>query len=135
MKKARERYASIKGRELHPLLRRDRHRWFSVERSQLVAASVSLPSHEGAEFFDEDSPGWFIREKKMIGTRQRNKPRVRNLCSQDSTLVGRHRAVTIAAVVVFEKIGVGILRNAWFNLDLVWASTLLGTGLIGAFVS
>ena len=42
---------------------------------------------------------------------------------------------TIVAVVVFEKIGVGILRHAWVNLDLVWASALLGTGLIGAFLS
>ncbi|HVO61905.1 MAG TPA: hypothetical protein VMT53_13285, partial [Terriglobales bacterium] len=35
----------------------------------------------------------------------------------------------IIAVLVFEKIGVGVLRKAWFNLDLVWATTLLGTGL------
>jgi hypothetical protein len=49
--------------------------------------------------------------------------------------IGYLLVTTIVAVVVFEKIGVGILRNAWFNLDLVWASTLLGTGLIGAFVS
>jgi hypothetical protein len=49
--------------------------------------------------------------------------------------IGYLLVTTVVAVVVFEKIGVGILRNAWFNLDLVWASTLLGTGLIGAFVS
>ncbi len=35
----------------------------------------------------------------------------------------------IAAVVVFEKIGVGVLRKAWSNLDLVWATALPGTGL------
>jgi hypothetical protein len=40
--------------------------------------------------------------------------------------IGYLLVTTIVAVVVFEKIGVGILRNAWFNLDLVWASTLLG---------
>lgn len=49
--------------------------------------------------------------------------------------IGYLLVTTIAAVVVFEKIGLGILRQAWFNLDLVWASTLLGTGLLGAFVS
>jgi hypothetical protein len=32
------------------------------------------------------------------------------------------------AVVVFEKLGVGILRRAWFNLDLIWASALVATG-------
>jgi hypothetical protein len=38
-------------------------------------------------------------------------------------------AVTaVTAVLVFEKFGVGLLRKAWFNLDLVWAGTLLATG-------
>jgi hypothetical protein len=36
----------------------------------------------------------------------------------------------VIALVVFEKVGVGILRKAWFNLDLVWAVTLIGTGAI-----
>jgi hypothetical protein len=40
----------------------------------------------------------------------------------------------VIAVVVFEKVGVGVLRKAWFNLDLVWATTLLGTGVVCAFV-
>lgn len=36
----------------------------------------------------------------------------------------------IVAVIVFEKLGVRILRKAWFNLDLIWAATLSTTGLI-----
>ena len=32
------------------------------------------------------------------------------------------------AVLVFEKLGVGILRRAWFNLDLIWAGALVATG-------
>lgn len=35
-----------------------------------------------------------------------------------------------AALVVFEKLGVGLLRNAWFNLDLVWALALVATGAL-----
>jgi hypothetical protein len=31
---------------------------------------------------------------------------------------------------VFEKLGVGMLRKTWFNLDLIWAVSLIGTGLI-----
>jgi hypothetical protein len=31
---------------------------------------------------------------------------------------------------VFTKIGVGILRRAWFNLDLIWAIALIGTGIL-----
>ena len=35
---------------------------------------------------------------------------------------GMNRAVKR---VVFEKVGVGLLRTAWLNLDLVWAAALV----------
>ncbi len=35
-----------------------------------------------------------------------------------------------AAWAVFTKIGLGILRKAWFNLDLIWAVALIGTGVL-----
>jgi hypothetical protein len=34
------------------------------------------------------------------------------------------------AVIVFEKVGVGILRRAWFKLDLIWAAALVTTGVM-----
>jgi hypothetical protein len=34
----------------------------------------------------------------------------------------------LAAWIVYEKLGLGLLRKAWFNLDLVWAVALLLTG-------
>ena len=38
-------------------------------------------------------------------------------------------AVTAAiAVLVFDRLGVGILRRVWLNLDLVWAAALVLTG-------
>jgi hypothetical protein len=38
------------------------------------------------------------------------------------------------ALLVFDKLGVGILRRAWFNLDAVWAGALVATGVVTAFV-
>ncbi|HEY1273155.1 MAG TPA: hypothetical protein VGF08_14270 [Terriglobales bacterium] len=35
-----------------------------------------------------------------------------------------------AAWVIFVKLGVGLLRKAWFNLDLIWAIALIGTGVL-----
>jgi hypothetical protein len=32
------------------------------------------------------------------------------------------------AVFVFDKLGVGILRKAWFNVDYFWAGALIATG-------
>ena len=44
-------------------------------------------------------------------------------------------AVTaLIALLVFEKLGVGILRRAWFNLDLLWAAALLATGAVTLMV-
>jgi hypothetical protein len=37
---------------------------------------------------------------------------------------------TFIAVLVFEKLGVGVLRRAWVNLDLIWAGALITTGAV-----
>jgi hypothetical protein len=36
----------------------------------------------------------------------------------------------VAAWVVFAKLGVGLLRKAWFNLDFIWAFALISTGAL-----
>jgi uncharacterized membrane protein len=49
--------------------------------------------------------------------------------------VGLHTLALFAvmgavAMVVYEKLGVMILKRTWFNLDLLWAGALVGAGLI-----
>jgi hypothetical protein len=36
----------------------------------------------------------------------------------------------VVAIVVYEKVGLRLLRRAWINLDLVWAAALIATGLL-----
>src|SRR5262245_3888093 len=36
----------------------------------------------------------------------------------------------LIAWIVYRKVGLGILRQAWFNVDTVWAVVLVATGLI-----
>ena len=53
----------------------------------------------------------------------------------DLAAVGLHTMALFAvmgviAVVVYEKLGVMILKRTWFNLDLLWACALVGAGLI-----
>ncbi len=53
----------------------------------------------------------------------------------DLTAVGLHTLALFAvmgavAMVVYEKLGVMILKRTWFNLDLLWAGALVGAGLI-----
>ena len=37
------------------------------------------------------------------------------------------------AVVVYEKVGLAILRRAWLNLDLIWAVAIVAAGLFTLF--
>jgi len=36
----------------------------------------------------------------------------------------------LLAWVVYRKLGLALLRKAWFNFDLVWAAALVATGLV-----
>ena len=44
--------------------------------------------------------------------------------------VGYLAVTAFIAVLVFEKLGVGILRRAWLNLDLIWSAALVATGAL-----
>jgi hypothetical protein len=44
--------------------------------------------------------------------------------------VGYLITTAAAACVVFTKCGVGILRKAWFNVDVIWAVALIATGIL-----
>ena len=53
----------------------------------------------------------------------------------DLAAVGLHTLTLFAvmgaiAVVVYEKLGVMILKRTWFNVDLLWAGTLVAAGVI-----
>jgi hypothetical protein len=53
----------------------------------------------------------------------------------DLAAVGLHTLTLFAvmgviAIMIYEKLGVMILKRTWFNLDLLWAGALVGAGLI-----
>jgi len=37
--------------------------------------------------------------------------------------------MTLAAWIVFHKVGLAFLRKAWLNLDWIWAGALVVTGV------
>ena len=41
----------------------------------------------------------------------------------------------IVSVVVYEKVGLGILRRGWFNLDLGWSFVLIASGALTMFTA
>ena len=40
----------------------------------------------------------------------------------------------LVAILVYEKLGVGILRRAWFNVDVFWMLALIIAGLVILFL-
>lgn len=44
--------------------------------------------------------------------------------------VGYLVVMGVIAVIVYEKLGLRLLRTLWFNLDLIWAGTLILTGVL-----
>jgi hypothetical protein len=48
---------------------------------------------------------------------------------------GSYLIVTAAiAWIIFHKLGVGLLRKAWINLDVIWAVALIATGALTVLV-
>ena len=52
-----------------------------------------------------------------------------------SLAIGVHTAgylvvTALVAAIVYEKVGLAVLRKAWVNMDLVWAGALVLTGLL-----
>jgi len=44
--------------------------------------------------------------------------------------VGYLALTAFTAMLVFQKLGVGILRRTWINLDVIWAAALIATGML-----
>jgi len=43
--------------------------------------------------------------------------------------------MTVVAIIVYEKVGLMILRSAWINFDLLWALMLIAAGLLTFWLS
>lgn len=41
-----------------------------------------------------------------------------------------YAVMTLIAVVVYQKVGLTILRRAWFNLDFIWVGALIAAGVV-----
>jgi hypothetical protein len=48
--------------------------------------------------------------------------------------LGYFTVTAAAALLVYEKFGLAMLRRSWFNLDLVWTTALVVTGLVALLI-
>ena len=93
----------------------------------LVPILLRLPGYRAQEIDLRDVPHV---EYMALGTSDS----LATLVSQ-AAAVGIHTlamfgVMAAVAVIVFEKVGVSILRRGWFNLDRVWAIVLIVAGVL-----
>lgn len=48
--------------------------------------------------------------------------------------IGYLLIIALVAVLVYEKLGLRLLRTAWVNLDVIWAGTLMATAVLSLFI-
>jgi hypothetical protein len=48
--------------------------------------------------------------------------------------LGYFTVTAAAALLVYQKLGLALLRRSWFNLDLIWAIALVVTGLVALLI-
>ena len=120
---------------VHRVVRHRHPRWggMRVSMAGLTAWSFLMATAHGAGLMVV--PVFMGMSVAEAGTHAHHMPAARDGAGVAFLATGLHAlgylAVTAAvAVLVFEKLGVGILRRAWFNLDLVWSAALILTGTL-----
>jgi hypothetical protein len=133
----------------YKLVTRFRHpRWVGmrVTPRQLVLWSFLMASAHGAGLMlvpvlvglRDDGVASALAHAEHLGHAGHQAPGGNEALFPTLAAVGLHSTAMLAvagvvAVVVYQKVGVEVLRRAWVNLDLIWAGalTITGAGALG----
>lgn len=122
---------------LYKLLRRRHPRWVGMRVGfrDLTAWSFLMAGAHGAGLMLIPTLLRLSSTEQMHGAHDTNHAAMTGPAFAELAMVGIHTLAMFAvmaavAVVVYEKLGVMILKRAWFNIDLLWAGALVGAGVI-----
>jgi hypothetical protein len=127
---------------LYKLARRRHPRWVGMQVGfrDLTAWSFLMATAHGAGLMLIPALVGLSSGKQMQGAHADHAAMTASSAAlADLAVVGIHTLAMFAvmgaiAIVVFEKLGVMILKRTWFNLDLLWAGALVGAGVITLIV-
>ena len=124
---------------LYKLVRRRHPRWVGMQVGfrDLTAWSFLMATAHGAGLMLIPVLLGLSSANAMQGAHAHHAATMRGSATAltDLAAVGLHTLALFAvmgviAIVVYEKLGVMILKRTWFNLDLLWAGTLVAAGVI-----
>jgi hypothetical protein len=115
-------------RHSHP-----RHAGLRVSMGRLTVWSFLMATAHGAGLMVV--PVFLGMSRSAAGEHAHHMPDAAAGAGAAFVATGLHAAGYLAvtasvAVLVFERLGVGILRRAWINLDLIWSAALVATGTL-----
>jgi hypothetical protein len=124
---------------LYKLARRKHPRWVGMRVGfvDLTVWSFLMASAHGAGLMLV--PILLRLSEPMQGVHDHAAHAVSATVLADLTAVGLHTlamfvVMGVIAIVVYEKLGVMILKRTWLNLDLLWAGALVAAGVITLFI-
>jgi hypothetical protein len=127
------------------LLRPNRHpRWvgFRVSRPQLARWSFLMSSAHGAGLMlvpvlvglpvaaAEDGP---LHGSALLASGEGASALAAGAAAVTVHSLAMLAVMGLVAVVVYEKVGLGILRKGWVNVDMIWAGALVAAGVFTLF--
>jgi hypothetical protein len=80
------------------------------------AAAMAMPAHHHALLIAGTTSGWTPLVAMVIHT------------------LSYFGVTTFVAWIVYWKLGLTLLRRPWWNLDVMWAASLVGTGVLTAIL-
>jgi len=124
--------ATLVGLGVFKLIRSRHFRWggMQVGFRQLTIWSFLMASAHGA--------GLMVLPVVLAGPHAHHMAAAQNAAGGvGATLIhtlGYFTVTAAAALLVYQKFGLAMLRRSWFNLDLIWAVALVVTGLVALVV-
>jgi selenium-binding protein 1 len=97
-----------------------------------VYFSNSLYSAFDEQFYPEGIKGWVVKADVNVdnGGGHDNPTVLTDLAAVGVRTLAMFAVMAAIAVLVYEKLGVMILKRTWFNVDLLWAGALVAAGII-----
>jgi hypothetical protein len=123
---------TLVGLGLYKLIRSRHFHWggMQVGFRQLTIWSFLMASAHGA--------GLMVLPVVLAGSHAHHHAAAQGVASSVwATLIHTLGYLTVTAavaLVVYQKLGLTLLRRAWLNLDLIWAIALVATGCVALFV-
>jgi hypothetical protein len=123
---------ALVGLGVHKLIRSRHFRWggMQVGFGELTIWSFLMASAHGA--------GLMVLPVVLAGPPAHHHAAAQGIAGGvRATLIhtlGYFSVTAAAALLVYQKFGLAMLRRSWFNLDLIWAIALVVTGLVALLV-